>query len=92
MFTTTIIKIGSNCISLYHYKSDQSVDWRMAFPYYVKKSELSPLYTNKDNLITDNYRPLSILPSLSKMFEKICNQQLYEYFKLILSDLLSAFH
>ena len=61
------------------------------FPTALKKSELSPLYKNKDNLITGNYRPLSILPSLSKIFEKIFNKQLYDYFKHILSGLLSAF-
>ena len=41
--------------------------------------------------MSGNYRPLSILPSVSKIFEKIYNQQLYEYFKHVLSDLLSAF-
>ena len=57
----------------------------------VNKSELSPLYNYEDNLITGDYRPLSILPSLSKNFEKIFNQQLYNYFKHILSGLLSTF-
>ena len=45
----------------------------------------------KDTLIADNHRPLSILPSLSKIFERIFNQQLYDHFKHILSDLSSAF-
>ena len=64
---------------------------RSCFPSDLKKSELSPLYKCKDSLVSRNYRPLSILPSVSKNFEKIYNQQLYEYFKHILSDLLSAF-
>ena len=61
------------------------------FPTALKKSELSPLFKNNDNLITDNYRPLSILLSISKIFEKVLNQHLYEYFQNILSGLLSAF-
>ena len=64
---------------------------RSCFPSDLKKSELSPLYKCKDCLVSGNYRPLSILPSVSKIFEKIYNQQLYEYFKHVLSDLLSAF-
>ena len=64
---------------------------RSCFPSDLKKSELSPLYKCKDSLVSGNYRPLSILPSVSKIFEKIYNQQLYEYFKHVLSDLLSAF-
>ena len=69
---------------------NQSIE-KCRFPTASKKSELSPLYKNKDNLIADNYRPLSILPSVSKIFEKVFNQQLYDYFKHILSGLLSAF-
>ena len=61
------------------------------FPSNLKKSELSPLFKAKDSLLSENYRPLSILPSISKVFEKVFNQPLYEYFTLILSDLLSAF-
>ena len=63
----------------------------MSFSDGIKKSELLPLFKNNDNLITDNYRPLSILPSVSKIFEKVLNQQLHEYFQNILSGLLSAF-
>ena len=61
------------------------------FPTALKKSELSPLFKNKDSLITDNYRPLSILPSVCKIFENVFNQQLFDYFKHIISGLLSAF-
>ena len=39
----------------------------------------------------ENYRPLSILTSLSYDFEKVFNQRLYDYFKDVMSDLLSAF-
>ena len=44
---------------------------RSCFPSDLKKSELSPLYKCKDSLVSRNYRPLSILPSVSKNFEKI---------------------
>ena len=64
---------------------------RSCFASDLKKSELSPLYKCKDSLVSGNYRPFSILPSVSNFFEKIYNQQLYEYFKHVLSDLLSAF-
>ena len=67
---------------------NQSIE-KSHFPTAIKKSELSPLFKNKDSLITDNYRPLSILSSVSKIFEKVFNQQLYDYFKHIMSGLLS---
>ena len=43
---------------------------RSCFPSDLKKSELSPLYKCKDSLVSGNYRPLSILPSVSKKFLK----------------------
>ena len=61
------------------------------FPSNLKKSELSPLFKDKDSLLSENYRSLSILPSISKVFQNVFNQQLYEYFTHIFSDLLSAF-
>ena len=63
----------------------------LAFPVTWKKSELSPLFKAKDSLLSENYRPLSILPAVCKIFEKVFNQQLYDYFAHILSDILSAF-
>ena len=69
---------------------NQSIE-KSHFPTALKKSESSPLFKNKDSLITDNYRPLSILSSVSKIFEKVFNQQLYDYFKHIMSGVLSAF-
>ena len=61
------------------------------FPMDLKKSELSPPYTCKDSLMCENYRPLSVLTSLSKIFEKVFTQQLYDYFTDVMFDLLSAF-
>ena len=42
-------------------------------------------------MLSENYHPLCILTSLSKIFEKVFGQQLYDYFKDVMSDLLSDF-
>jgi hypothetical protein len=52
---------------------------------------LSPLYKSGDIADMNNYRPISVLPSLSKLFEKIVYAQIYEYlikYKLIHSSQL----
>ena len=38
-----------------------------------------------------NYRPVSVLPLLSKVFEKIIYDQLYEYLENFLTELLCGF-
>ena len=64
---------------------------KMGFPSDLKMSELAPLFKNKDSLFFGNYRPVSILPCTSKLFEKIYHDQLYDYFNELLSSFLAAF-
>ena len=61
------------------------------FPGDLKMSELSPLFKNKDSLYRGNYRPVNILPCISKLFEKVYADQLRKHFDDILSSLLAAF-
>ena len=38
-----------------------------------------------------NHRPVSVLPLLSKVFEKVVYEQIYEYMEKFLSELLCGF-
>ena len=49
------------------------------FPDKLKIYKITPLFKKGDELIVDNYRPISVLPVLSKIFEKIAFAQLYDY-------------
>ena len=48
------------------------------FPGQLKCAELSPLYIKEDNLNKKNFRPVSILTSISKLYEYVVNDQLLE--------------
>ena len=50
------------------------------FPDSMKLAKIIPLYKKDDKRDFSNYRPISILPSISKVFEKIMHKQMYEYF------------
>ena len=50
------------------------------FPKKLKIAKVIPLYKKRDRLIMGNYRPISLLPAISKLFEKVVYQQLYHYF------------
>ena len=52
------------------------------FPAKLKIAKVIPLFKKGDRFLIDNYRPISILPVLSKIFEKVVYKQLYEYFIL----------
>ncbi len=37
----------------------------------ILKAEISPIFKKNDDMIKDNYRPISILAAFSKLFETI---------------------
>ena len=61
------------------------------FPDVMKYTDVSPMFKKVDNLCKSNYRPVSILTSLSKIYESCMNDQLAEYFACIFNHMLSAF-
>ena len=59
------------------------------FPEILKESYVTPIHKNKDTTQKVNYRPISVLQSIAKVFERIKFDQMYQYFANILSPLLS---
>ena len=49
------------------------------------------MYKKLDPSDKVNYRPVNGLPSLSKVFEKVIYDQLYEYLEIFLNELLCGF-
>ena len=50
------------------------------FPLEWKASRVSPVYKNGSRNNPSNYRPISVIPAVAKILEKIVYDQLYEYF------------
>lgn len=49
------------------------------FPSHLKMAKVIPIYKKDDPKLVTNYRPISILPVLSKVFEKLFLNQLVKY-------------
>ena len=51
------------------------------FPDELKKARVRPIFKSGDSEVTANYRPISILPIISKILERHITGQMQEYFK-----------
>ena len=61
------------------------------YPEDLKLAEVSPVFKKKDDLNKENYRPISVLSHVSKVFERVMYQQIEDFMKDKLSNLLIGF-
>ena len=61
------------------------------FPTQLKMAQVTPIFKEDDPSLEKNYRPVSILPTLSKIYERLLSEQLSDHFNSIFHDYLSAF-
>ena len=61
------------------------------FPGTLKLSDIMPVFKKLDSTDKINFRPVSFLPLLSNMFEKLMYDQRYEYAETFLNKLLCGF-
>ena len=58
------------------------------YPQQLKIAKVTPIFKANDKEYFSNYRPISLLPSISKIFEGVIYQQLMKY--LLKNKLLSS--
>ena len=61
------------------------------FPDKLKSAEVIPVHKKNETTDQTNYRPVSLLPTLSKIYERIMYKQMSEYINKYLSDYLCGF-
>ena len=61
------------------------------FPHCLKQAEAIPVFKKEEKLNKSNYRPVSILPVISKVYERLIYNQMYKYFDQIFSKFQCGF-
>ena len=90
-FPVKLLKVGADPLSMILSELiNMSID-ECTFPDLLKYAEIAALFKKLDRLCKENYRPVSILTALSKVFENMYCRQLTFYFDRIFSKYLSGF-
>ena len=61
------------------------------FPDRLKLADISPIFKADDSSVKKNYRPVSVLNTISKLFEKLINKQFVSYIENHLSQYLCGY-
>ena len=61
------------------------------FPDELKAAEVTPIFKKNDDLDKENYRPVSVLPHVSKIIERVMYIQIENFMEDKLSKLLTGF-
>ena len=61
------------------------------YPSRWKMGQVTPLFKKNDELSKENYRPVTVLPALDNVFEKLLASQLDQVYTKLLSNYISAY-
>ena len=86
-----IIKENLDIVSNFVYNNFNNSVFSSNFPSYLKNATITPIFKKNDRNNVENYRPVSILPNLSKIYERCVYIQIYEYLNKFLSKCQCGF-
>ena len=61
------------------------------YPSRWKMGQVTSLFKKNDELSKENYRPVTVLPALNNVFDKLLASQLDQFYTELLSDYISAY-
>ena len=57
----------------------------------LKLADITPLHKKLETILKENYRPVSLLPVVSKLFERLMQKQMVAYIEKFLSPYLCGY-
>ena len=80
-----VIKENKDIVAFFiHHNFNNSLS-SSTFPTALKYADVKPVFKKDDKTNKERYRPISILPTLSKVYERLIYNQMYPYFDNLFS-------
>ena len=87
----SILTIGVLLFASFLHSSLNTSVTNSEFPSVLKQANITPVFKKGERYSTDNYRPVSILPNVPKIFERCIFCQINEYMDAFLSKYRCGF-
>ena len=88
---TNLIKKNSDIFGNFVFRNYNNCISSFIFPNFFKNAIIAPVHKNRAKTSKDNYRTVSILSNISKIYGRILFKQISEYFESILSKFQCGF-
>ena len=88
---TKIVKANANLFSIFVSNAFNESVISGKFLSVLKLADVKPVHKKKSKLEKTNCQPVSLLPSISKVFERCMNKQISEYFETVFSKFQCGF-
>ena len=86
-----VIKENEDIVAFFIHRNLSNLLSSSTFPTALKYADVKPVFKKDDKTDTENYRPISILPTLSKLYERLIYNQMYRYFDKLFSKFQCGF-
>ena len=86
-----IVKMNSDIFADFLHQNFNHVIATSVFPQNFKNANVTPVFKKGDRNSETNYRPVSILPNVSKIYERFLYKQMSKFFHKILSRYQCSF-
>ena len=88
---TEILKENSDIVSYHLSKAYNNSKNSHLFPLSLKVADVSPIHKTKERIIMKNYRSVSLIPVLSKLYERNMYDPIFSYIETFLSPYLFGY-
>ena len=88
---TKIVKANANLFSIFASNAFNESVVSCKFLCVLKLADVKPVHKKASRLEKTNYRPVNLLPNISKFFERCMHRQISEYFETVLSKFQCGF-
>ena len=89
--STNILKINTAFCAKYICNDVNALIRSLKFHNKLKEADFVPIHKKKSKFSKENYRPISILPSISKVYERCLYDQMTNFFEDVLSKYQCGF-